>query len=62
MSIGKNEKPVENNTLWDLAIRDAKQRIKQLRFSIKTLEEHRDAGHEWAKTKAGTDEESIPAV
>ena len=36
-----------SDRLWDLAIAEAKRRIKNLQFSIKVFEQHRQRGEPW---------------
>lgn len=46
-SIGKLNNSVEISPSWDWAIRDAKERVKRLRESIRVFERMRDAGEPW---------------
>lgn len=59
------KKPVENVNEWDSAIKDALQRMKRLRKSLKLWRQMRDAGEEWpgfvvSETEMG--EEKAPDV
>ena len=62
MSIEKARKSVENIRSWEDAIAHAKNRIKELRRSLKVFEENLKRGEPWpGDKKAGTEAESIPA-
>jgi len=45
----KAKKPVEN--VWDQAIADARQRIADLKYSIRVFEKRRDRGDRWRGEK-----------
>jgi hypothetical protein len=50
-SIARANKVVENLHSWDDAISHAKARIKQLKNSLRTFEEHRKRGEPWPGTQ-----------
>lgn len=47
---------------WDAAIQDAKQRIKELKASIKVFEQNRDAGSKWPGFDATQTKAAVAAV
>ena len=46
-SQGKNTRNKREKSKWDEAISDAKQRIRDLQFTIKVYAERRDKGEHW---------------
>jgi hypothetical protein len=47
MSISQIEGSKKSETGWDIAIADAKRKIKELQFSIRVFKERRAQGEYW---------------
>jgi hypothetical protein len=62
-SQGKKEKASKNISGWDEAIADAKQRLREIQFSLMVFRKRKAAGEPWIGTqeKAGTAKEAVPA-
>jgi hypothetical protein len=46
---------------WDDAIEDAKQRLKDIQFSLKVFQKRKRIGEPWPGDVAGTEKKSVPA-
>ncbi len=55
-SVRRVEKRDQNLNGWDWAITDAKNRIKQMRASIRVFEQMRDSGEPWRGSTSLSDE------